>query len=123
MKFLFSVIAFILFLSPVFSQKKSDSDWFVKMKRELHLTKNQETQILKIDKAAQAKIKALNKKQSPKSIAKKTEAIKADRKNKIMSLLTPTQQERWQMILDNTPRRGVTDMPNERTTKTDQIKY
>ncbi len=117
MKFLFSVIAFILFLSPVFSQKKSDSDWFVKMKRELHLTKNQETQILKIDKAAQAKIKALNKKQSPKSIAKKTEAIKADRKNKIMSLLTPTQQERWQMILDNTPRRGVTDMPNERTTK------
>lgn len=123
MKFLFSVIAFILFLSPVFSQKKSDSDWFVKMKRELHLTKNQETQILKIDKAAQAKIKALNKKQSPKSIAKKTEAIKADRKNKIMHLLTPTQQERWQMILDNTPRRGVTDMPNERTTKTDQIKY
>jgi type II secretory pathway component PulM len=122
MKFLFSVIAFILFLSPVFSQKKSDSDWFVKMKRELHLTKNQETQILKIDKAAQAKIKALNKKQSPKSIAKKTEAIKADRKNKIMSLLTPTQQERWQMILDNTPRRGVTDMPNERTTK-DQIEY
>jgi len=123
MKFLFSVIAFILFLSPVFSQKKSDSDWFVKMKRELHLTKNQETQILKIDKAAQAKIKALNKKQSPKSIAKKTKAIKADRKNKIMSLLTPTQQERWQMILDNVPRRGVTDMPNERTTKTDQIKY
>lgn len=123
MKLFFSVIAFLLFSTPVFSQKKSDSDWFVKMKRELNLTKTQETQILKIDKAAQVKINAINKKQSPKSIAKKTAAIKADRKNKIMNLLTPQQQERWQMILDNVPRRGVTDMPNERTNKSDEIKY
>lgn len=115
MKLLF-FFAVLLFSVPVFAQSKNDSDWFVKMKRELHLSQSQEKQIVKIDNWSKAKINQINKKNlSSKEADKKIVEIKDERKRKIMNLLDAQQQERWQMILDNVPRRGVTDMPNERT--------
>ena len=109
--------ATFLFSSSVFAQQDADTaQWFIKMKRELHLSTDQERRIKKIDYATQLNMLGVGQTHiSNKAKQKKYAQINADRKKNIKKVLNKEQQERWQMILDNKPRRGVTDMPNERT--------
>ena len=109
--------ATFLFSARLFAQQDADTaQWFLKMKRELHLTKDQERQIKKYDYACQLNMMEVGSLRiSDNAKQKKYAQINADRKKNIKKVLNKEQQERWQMILDNKPRRGVTNMPNERT--------
>lgn len=116
MKFTISIFTLLLSFSfASYAQHRYDES-FKKMKRELNLTEFQEKQVKKFDKEAENKI---NRTSTSSLTSKKAriKQIEEERKNKIRRLLNPEQQERWQMILENKPRRGVTDMPNERTVK------
>ena len=119
MKRLIILICIFSFSATTHAQQSADTaTWFVKMKRELNLTQEQERQIKKIDYGTQIKILGVSQSHtSYKAKQKKIDAINSDRKRMIMKILNKDQRERWQMILDNTPRRGVTDMPNERIAK------
>jgi hypothetical protein len=116
-KILFIFISIFLFSATVFAQHNADTaQWFIKMQRELHLTKDQERQIKKIDYATQLKMIGVGQSHiSNKAKQKRYAQINSDRKKMIRNVLDKQQQERWQMILENKPRRGVTNMPNERT--------
>ena len=74
------LICSLLFSTGTFAQQNVDTaTWFVKMKRELHLTPNQERQIKKIDQGAQTKIVSVSQsKLSGKAKQKKIDAINAD---------------------------------------------
>lgn len=107
-----------LFLSATsYAQHNADTaQWFLKMKRELNLTKDQERQIKKFDYACQLNMITVGQsKISNKAKQKKYAQLNVDRKKRIMKVLNRDQRERWEMILNNTPRRGVTNLPNERT--------
>ena len=115
MKFAVSILALLFFSTGLQAQHRYDES-FKKMKRELNLTKFQENKIKKLDKEAESKINRIARSGLTSKKARIKE-IEEERKNSIRDLLNPAQQERWQMILENKPRRGVTDMPNERTVK------
>lgn len=115
MKFAVSILILLLFSTGSPAQHRYDES-FKKMKRELNLTKYQESRIKKLDKETGIKIDRTIKSDLTFKKAR-IKQIEEERKNSIRRLLNPEQQERWQMILENKPRRGVTDMPNERTVK------
>jgi Spy/CpxP family protein refolding chaperone len=116
-KIFFIFISFFLFSTTVFAQHNADTArWFIQMQRELHLTKDQERQIKKIDYATQLNMLGVYQlKISNKAKQKKYAQLNSDRKKNINKVLNKEQRERWQMILENKPRRGVTNLPNERT--------
>ncbi len=116
-KILLTFISLFLFSATVSAQHNADTaQWFIMMQRELHLTKNQEKQIKKVDYATQLKMLAVGQSHTTtKAKQKRYAQINSDRKKMIRDVLDKQQKERWQMILDNKPRRGVTNMPNERT--------
>ena len=94
-----------------------DHRWLLMMKRELDLTKDQEKRLTEIDNYITSKVSYYDRNYNKKVAAKNAKNVFGQQRKKILSVLTKEQQERAIMILDQRPRRGVTDMPNERTVK------
>ena len=65
------------------------------------------------EKKESIKNSALTKEQKKAQLAQ----LKKEKHDKLQAILTPDQKERMKQIKENTPRRGVTNMPNERTAK------
>ena len=115
-----STIALFIFSAGAFAQEQDiihDHRWLLSMKRELDLTKLQVNKLTGIDKYITAKMYSFEHRYTKKTAAKKTKDLFNQQRKNILAVLTPEQQTRGIMILDQTPRRGVTDMPNERTVK------
>jgi len=113
-------MALFIFSSGAFAQEQDiihDHRWLVSFKRELNLTTMQVKKLTGIDNFISAKVNSFDHRYSKKTAAKKAKALFNQQRKKILAVLTPEQQTRGIMILDQKPRRGVTDMPNERTVK------
>ena len=87
------------------------------MKRELHPTKNQVKKLTDIDNYIMSKVYYFEHNYTKKAAAKRVNDLFNQQRKNILAVLTQDQQTRAIMILDQKPRRGVTDMPNERTVK------
>lgn len=113
-------IALFIFSAGAAAQEQDiihDHRWLVSMKRELDLTKVQVEKLTGIDNYITSKVYSFDHRYTKKTAAKKSKDLFSQQRKKILSVLTPEQQRRGIMILDQRPRRGVTDMPNERTVK------
>jgi hypothetical protein len=123
MKNIFKLIA-LLFLLFGFTinadaQKKDHKKAKKEMLEQLHLTKQQKKE-MKAYKAVSKKKKeaiknnnALTEQQKKEQLAQ----LKNDKHAKLEAILTSAQKEKIKQAKDSKPRRGVTDMPNERTAK------
>ena len=87
------------------------------MKRELDLTKDQLKRLTGIDNYITSKVSYYDHNYTKKVAAKNAKNLFDQQRKNILSVLTKEQRPRAIMILDQKPRRGVTDMPNERTVK------
>ena len=90
----------------------------VKKVKALNLSKGQKKDVKKYKKAAKAK-KALINNDTVLSEQQKKEQLaqlKNEKKQKLEAILTPEQKAKMKKT-ENKPRRGVTNMPNERTAK------
>jgi protein CpxP len=100
--------------------------------QEMHHRKERKEMIKKLDLTKQQKheLKAFHQsiKQQKKAIDNNTaltleqkksqqEALMEKRHQKLEAILTPEQKEKMKELKKDTPRRGVTNMPNERTVK------
>ena len=111
------IIALFIFKSSPAQDIIHDHRWLLMMKRELDLNKSQLKKLTEIDNYITSKVYYYDHNYSKKIAAKKALDLFRQQRKKILSVLTKEQQERAIMILDQKPRRGVTDMPNERTVK------
>jgi hypothetical protein len=94
-----------------------DHKWLIMMKRELDLTKSQIKKLTAIDNYIMSKVYYYDHNYTKKNAAISARNLFSQQRKKILSVLTQEQRPRAIMILDQKPRRGVTDMPNERTGK------
>lgn len=122
MKKIFKLLAILFLLSftvSVQAQEKHDKTGKKEIKKELHLSKQQSQELktfhkkVKQQKAGIKNNTALNKKQKKARLAE----LKKDKHDKLEAILTPEQKEKIKQAKENMPRRGVTNMPNERTAK------
>ena len=113
------VITIALFISKqtIAQDIIHDHRWLLMMKRELILTKNQLKKLTDIDNYIMSKVYYYDHNDIKKEAATEAENLFNRQRKKILSVLTQDQRPRAIMILDQQPRRGVTNMPNERTTK------
>jgi hypothetical protein len=115
----FSSLLIVLFFSGgiVFSQWTKNEDPLTL--KELHLTKLQKRKIQKINYYATTEIDSLKtNNDNDEDLPTKIDNITGERIKKIRNCLTAEQQVTWRKILmNNKPRRGVTDLPNERIVK------
>ena len=114
----------MIFITALFICKSSpaqdivhDHRWLLMMKRELDLTKDQLKRLTAIDNYIMSKVAYYDHNYTKKVAAKNSKNLFDQQRKNILSVLTKEQRPRAIMILDQTPRRGVTDMPNERTVK------
>lgn len=91
----------------------------IKNLRELNLSAKQKKQIQQYNKAIEAKKAVVKKKASLTKQQKKEKLLKLEKEKhaKLEALLTPEQKEKLKHAKKVKPRRGVTNMPNERMTK------
>lgn len=85
----------------------------------LDLTHQQKKEVKKYHKAQKIKIALIKKNTSLTTTQKKDqmEQMKKEKYDKLEAILTPEQKEKIKQNKIDTPRRGVTNMPNERTAK------
>lgn len=79
----------------------------------------QEQQVKKIKKAYQEKKISVEKNNGLTSQQKKSrlDKLEKEKEEKLQAILTREQKEKMKKYKNNTPRRGVTNMPNERTSR------
>ena len=89
------------------------------MVKQLHLTKQQKKEMKAYKVSSKKKKEAIKNNSALTEQQKKEqlEQLKSDKHAKLEAVLTPEQKEKMKQTKDNKPRRGVTDMPNERTAK------
>lgn len=87
------------------------------MKRELNLTKNQLKKLTDVDNYIMSKVFYFDHMYRKDEAASMSMDLFKQQIKKILAILSYEQRPRAIMILDQKPRRGVTDMPNERTIK------
>lgn len=114
-------IAIILFSLSVNvdAQAKHNKKDKKEMLKSLNLSKQQKEQLKASHKATKQEMETI-KNNSSLSEAQKKEKMKQlhkEKKEKLETILTPEQKARMKQIKNNEPRRGVTNLPNERTIK------
>ena len=115
------VLLFLLFAFTINAdaQKKDHKKAKKEMVKQLHLTKQQKKEMkafkltTKKEREAIKSNSALTDQQKKDQLAQ----LKNDKHAKLEAILTPEQKEKMKQAKDNKPRRGVTNMPNERTAK------
>jgi hypothetical protein len=131
MKKLFTIIiAISLFSSKAFSQDEIEPRYQkdsvielnttrLKEKKKIALSKQQKIQVKKYKHEAKLKKSAIQNNQGLTEGQKKEKLKQLHKENhkKLEAILTPAQKEEMKKRKNNTPRRGVTNMPNERTAK------
>ena len=132
MKKLLGIILLIsLISSKTFSQEKEiqplhqrDSaipmkGEYIKKNKELGLSKQQKKEIKKYKKADKANVAAIKNNPTLTEQQKKDELVQQrnEKREKLQTILTPEQKEKLKQMKKEQPRRGVTNMPNERTVK------
>jgi uncharacterized protein YbbC (DUF1343 family) len=91
----------------------------VKKVKTIGLTMGQKKEVKKYKRSNKAKKvviknnKALTEQQKKEQLAQ----LKNEDQRKLEAILTPEQKEKMKQSKENKPRRGVTNMPNERTAK------
>ena len=115
MKIAFLLVAVFFLNEAIFSQWPGNEDPL--SIKELRLTRLQQKKIRRINKDAATEINFLEKNGSKnEAITTRIDKIKGARIKKIRNCLTQEQQVAWrEKLMENKPRRGVTDSPNERT--------
>jgi periplasmic protein CpxP/Spy len=91
----------------------------VKKIKQANLTSDQKKQVKKYKKTNKAK-KVVIKNNTALTEQQKKEQLgqlKTEKQQKLEAILTPEQKEKMKQTKENKPRRGVTNMPNERTAK------
>ena len=119
--FRYSLLLVLLFAFSINAdaQKKEHKKAKKEMVKKLHLTKVQKKEMktfkatAKKEREAIKSNSALTKQQKKQQLA----ALKNKKHSTLEAILTPGQKEKIKQAKDNKPRRGVTDMPNERTAK------
>ncbi len=132
MKKLLGIIILLSFTnSKIFSQEKQiqythQKDSAVPMNvmhvtkvKELDLSKKQKKEVKKYKKSNKAKVAVINHNASLTEQQKKDQLMQLHKENhdKLEIILTPEQKEKMKQMKKGQPRRGVTNMPNERTAK------
>jgi len=129
MKKILSIFILISFITirvfsqePVLYQRDSElpiknSD--VKNIQALDLSKQQKIQVKKYNKYYNAKRAAIYNNAALTEQQKKVQLtqLKNEEQEKLQVILTPEQKEKMKQMKKGQPRRGVTNMPNERTAK------
>ena len=91
----------------------------VKKVKDLNLSKQQKKEIKKNKKSDKVKVAAIKNNAALTQQQKKNQLIQLhkEKHDKLESILTPEQKEKMKQMKKDQPRRGVTNMPNERTAK------
>ena len=118
-KLLSIVIILFSFTINADAQTKHNKKERKEMMKALNLTKEQKVQLKSFHKSTKQENEAIknNSALSKEQKKEKTEQLHKERHEKLESILTPEQKERMKQMRENKPRRGVTNMPNERTAK------
>ena len=92
---------------------------YVKKIKELDLSKQQKKEIKKFKKADKATVAAIKNNPTLTEQQKKDQLAQQrnEKREKLQTILTPEQKEKLKQMKKEQPRRGVTNMPNERTVK------
>ncbi|MEO5782643.1 MAG: hypothetical protein ABIQ07_05190 [Ginsengibacter sp.] len=87
--------------------------------KELDLSKQQKKVIKKYKKSDKVKVTAIKNNAALTEQQKKDQLMQLhkEKHNKLETILTPEQKEKMKQMKKDQPRRGVTNMPNERTVK------
>ncbi|HEY8690877.1 MAG TPA: hypothetical protein VIM07_16690 [Chitinophagaceae bacterium] len=132
MKKLLAIIILIsLISSKTFSQEKEiqplhQRDSAIPMKgehvkkiKELNLSKQQKKEVKKYRRSNKAKVAAIKNNAALTEQQKKDQLVQLhnEKHEKLETILTPEQKEKLKKMKKDQPRRGVTNMPNERTAK------
>lgn len=130
MKKLLSVILFICLAgSKIFSQEiepKRQRNSSVQMNvthvkkiNDLDLSKQQKKEIKKYKKSNKAKVTGIKNNSALTEQQKKDQLmqVRNERHDKLETILTPEQKKKMKQTKKHQPRRGVTNMPNERSVK------
>ncbi len=91
----------------------------VKKVKELELSNQQKKEIKKYKKSNKATVTAIENNSALTEKQKKDQLMQVRKENhaKLETILTPEQKEKMKQMKKDQPRRGVTNMPNERTVK------
>ena len=91
----------------------------VKKVKEFDLSKQQKKEIKKYKKADKVKVASIKNNSAITEQQKKDQLIqlRKEKHDKLETILTPEQKEKMKQMKKDKPRRGVTNMPNERTIK------
>jgi hypothetical protein len=129
MKKILSIFILISFITirvfsqePVLYQRDSElpiKNVDVKNVQALDLSKQQKIQLKKYNKYYSAKKAAIYNNAALTEQQKKVQMtqLKNEEQEKLQVILTPEQKEKMKQMKKGQPRRGVTNMPNERTAK------
>ena len=119
LKLLSIVIILFSFTINVDAQTKHNKKDREEMMKTLNLTKEQKTLLKSFHKSKKQEGESIknNAGLSKEQKKEKTEQLHKERHEKLESILTPEQKEKMKQMKENKPRRGVTNMPNERTAK------
>jgi periplasmic protein CpxP/Spy len=123
MKNIFKKIALLILLFAFTinaeAQKKDQKKAKKEMVKKLQLTKQQKKEMKAYKVSTKKKKEAIKNNSALTEQQKKDQLaqLKNDKHAKLEAMLTPGQKEKIKQAKDSKPRRGVTDMPNERTAK------
>ena len=87
--------------------------------KELDLSKQQKKEVKKYRRSNKANVAAIKNNAALTEHQKKDKLMQIRKENheKLQTILTPEQKEKMKQMKKEQPRRGVTNMPNERTVK------
>lgn len=119
LKLLSIVIIFFSFTINADAQTKHNKKERKEMMKSLNLSKQQKQQLKAFHKSTKSEREALknNTALSEEQQKEKLEQMHKESHDKLESILTPEQKQKMLQMRGNQPRRGVTNMPNERIAK------
>ena len=114
-------IAILLFSFTIHAeaQVKHNKKERKEMVKQLHLSKQQKQQMKSFHKSTKQQSEAIKNNTTLTEQQKKSQLaqLKNEKHQKLEAILTPEQKEKMKQMKKGQPRRGVTNMPNERTAK------
>lgn len=113
------VILLFSFAINTEAQQKHNKKERKEMIKQLHLTKQQKRQFKAFHRSTKHEREAIknNTALSQEQKSERLMHLRKENQEKLKSILTPEQKEKWMEMRKNEPKRGVTDMPNERTAR------
>ena len=118
-KLLSIVIILFAFTINAEAQTKHNKKERNEMMKSLNLSKQQKQQLKAFHKSGKSERETIknNTALSQEQKKEKMEQLHKEKHDKMESILTPEQKQKMLQMRDNQPRRGVTNMPNERIAK------